>query len=90
MSLRLTQGDYTAKILEDAVKLGYGPVCVSTTAGQSVTPPDPKLLPEQPCDVGSARAHWKYVVLVTLHAFRHFFRLGTICHIFTLLNGLSS
>ena len=45
--LRLTQGDYTAKILEDAVKLGFGPIRVCTTAGQSVTPPDPKLLPEQ-------------------------------------------
>ena len=50
--LRLTQGDYTAKILEDAVKLGFGPNRVCTTAGQSVTPPDPKLLPEQPCDPG--------------------------------------
>ena len=34
--------DYTAKILEDAVKLGFGPIRVCTTAGQSVTPPDPK------------------------------------------------
>ena len=39
--LRLTQGDDTAKILEDAVKLGFGPIRVCTTAGQSVTPPDP-------------------------------------------------
>ena len=50
--LRLAQGDYTAKILEDAVKLGFGPIRVCTTAGQSVTPLDPKLLPEQPCDPG--------------------------------------
>ena len=50
--LRLTQGDYTAKIWEDAVKLGFGPIRVCTTAGQSVTPPDPKLLLEQPCDPG--------------------------------------
>ena len=50
--LRLTQSDYTAKILEDALKLGFGPIRVCTTAGQSVTPPDPKLLPEQPCDPG--------------------------------------
>ena len=50
--LPLTQGDYTAKILEDAVKLGFGPIRVCTTAGQFVTPPDPKLLPEQPCDPG--------------------------------------
>ena len=50
--LRLTQSDYTAKILEDAVKLGFGPIRVCATAGQSVTPPDPKLLPEQPCDLG--------------------------------------
>ena len=49
--LRLTQGDYTAKTLEDAVKLGFGPIRVCTTAGQSVTPPDPKSLPEQPCDL---------------------------------------
>ena len=41
-----------AKILEDAVKLGFGPIRVCTTAGQSVTPLDPKLLPEQPCDPG--------------------------------------
>ena len=47
--LRLAQSDYTAKILEDAVKLGFGPICC-TTAGQSVTPLDPKLLPEHPCD----------------------------------------
>ena len=32
--LRLTQGDYTAKIL-DAVKFGFGPIRVCTTAGQS-------------------------------------------------------
>ena len=49
---RLTQGDFTAKVLEDAVKLGFGPIRVCRTAGQSVTPPDPKLLPEQPCDPG--------------------------------------
>ena len=48
--LRLTQGDYTAKTLEDAVKPGFGPIRVCTTAGQSVTPPDPKSQPEQPCD----------------------------------------
>ena len=41
--LRLTQGDYTAKILEDAVKLGFGPIRVCTTAGQSVTPLDPQV-----------------------------------------------
>ena len=34
------------------LNLGFGPICVSATAGQSVTPPDPKLLPEQPCDPG--------------------------------------
>ena len=48
--LRLTQGDHTAKISEGAVKLGFGPFRVCTAAGQSVTPPDPKLLPERPCD----------------------------------------
>ena len=46
--LRLTQSDDTAKILEDSVKLGFGPNRVCTTAGQS----DPKLPPEQPCDPG--------------------------------------
>ena len=50
--LRLTQDDSSAKVLEDAVKLGFGPIRVCTTAGQSVTPPDPKSLPEQPCDPG--------------------------------------
>ena len=52
--LRLTQSDYTAKILDDAVKLGVGliRVCVWTTAGQSGTPPHPNLLPEQPSDPG--------------------------------------
>ena len=50
--LRLTQGDYTAKILEDAVKLGFGPIRVCTIAGQSFKPPDPKLLSGQPCDPG--------------------------------------
>ena len=40
--LCLTQSDYTAKILEDAVKLGFGPIRVCTTAGKSGTPPDPK------------------------------------------------
>ena len=44
--LRLTQSDYTAKVLEDDVKLGFGLIRVCTTAGQSGTPPDPKLLPE--------------------------------------------
>ena len=34
------------------MKLGVDPIRVCTTAGQSVTPPDPKLLPEQPCDPG--------------------------------------
>ena len=29
---RLTQSDYTAKILEDTVKLGFGPIRVCTTA----------------------------------------------------------
>ena len=52
--LRLTQGDNTANILEDAVKLVFRPIRVCTTAGQSVTPADPKLLPEQPCDPGCA------------------------------------
>ena len=51
-ALRLTQSDHTAKILEDVVNLGFGPIRVCTTAGQSVTPLDPKLLPEQPCDPG--------------------------------------
>ena len=51
-SASLTQSDYTAKVLEDAVKLGFGPIRVCSTAGQSGTPPDPKLLPEQPCDPG--------------------------------------
>ena len=50
--LRLSQGDDTAKMLEDAVKLGFGQIRVCTTAGQSVTPPDPKLLPGQQCDPG--------------------------------------
>ena len=42
--LCLTHSDYTAKILEDAGTLGFGPIRVRT--------PDPKLLPEQPCDPG--------------------------------------
>ena len=50
--LRLTQSDYTAEILEDAVKLGFGPIRICTTAGESGTPPDPKPLLEQPCDPG--------------------------------------
>ena len=50
--LRLTQSDHTAKILEDAVKLVFCPIRVCTTAEQSGTPPDPKSLPEQPCDPG--------------------------------------
>ena len=50
--LRLAQSDYTAKILEDAVKLGFGPIRVCTTAGQSGTPLYPNLLLEQPCDPG--------------------------------------
>ena len=50
--LRLTQSDYTAKISEDAVKIGFGPIRVCTTARQSGTQPDPKLLPEQPCNLG--------------------------------------
>ena len=41
-----TQSDDTAKILEDAVKLCFGPIRVCTT-GQSVTPLDPDLLPEK-------------------------------------------
>ena len=40
--LCLTQSECAAKILEDAVKLGFGPIRVSTTTGQSGTPPDPK------------------------------------------------
>ena len=52
-ALRLTQSDYAAKILEDAVKLGFGPIRVCTTAGQSVTPLDPTILPDQPCDPGA-------------------------------------
>ena len=78
--LRLTQGDFTAKILEDAVKLGFGLIHVCTTAGQSVTPLDPKLLPEQPCDPGM-RVHWKFVVPVTLHTLRHFLCHCTTCQI---------
>ena len=35
-----------------AVKPGLGPIRVCTTAGQSGTTLDPKLLPEQPCDPG--------------------------------------
>ena len=50
--LRFTQSDYTAKIMEDALNLGFGPIRVCTTAGQSGTPPDPKMLPAQPCDPG--------------------------------------
>ena len=50
--LRPTQSNYAAKILEDAVKLGFGPMCVCTTAGQSDTSLDPKLLQEQTCDPG--------------------------------------
>ena len=50
--LRFTQSDYTAKILEDAVNLGFGPIRICTTAGLSGTPPDPKMLPAQPCDPG--------------------------------------
>ena len=77
--LRLTQSDDTAKILEDAVKLGVGPMCVWTTAGQSVTPPDPKLLPEQLCDP-EVREQWKFVP-VTLHTLRHFLCHCTTCQI---------
>ena len=34
------------------MKLSFGPTRVGTTAGQSGTPTDPKVLPEQPCDPG--------------------------------------
>ena len=68
--LRLTQSDYTAKVLEDAVKLGFGPIRVCTTAGQAGTPLDPKLLPERPCDPGVRGAHWEFTVPVTLHTIR--------------------
>ena len=34
------------------MKLGFGPIRVCPTAGLSVIPPDPKLLPEQSCDPG--------------------------------------
>ena len=57
--LRLTQGDYS----ED-----FGSC---TTAGQSVTPLDPKLLPEQPCDFGVRELIGSFF-FVTLHALRHF------------------
>ena len=77
--LRLTQSDYTAKILEDAVKLGFGPIRVCTTVGQSVTPPDSGRTVRS----WSARACRKFVVPVTLHTFRSFLRYRTarkICH----------
>ena len=44
-----------------AAKLGVGPIRVCTTAGQSRTPSDPKVLPEQQWDAG-ARAHWEFAV----------------------------
>ena len=88
--LRLTQGDYTAKILEDAVKLGFGPIRVCTAVGQSVTPPDPKLLPEQPCDPGVRELS---EVCCSCHAGaggleRKSDTFSVLLH--TLLNGLSS
>ena len=46
--LRVALRDFTAKILEDAVKLGFGPIRVCTTAGQSGT---------------QARAHWSLLFL---------------------------
>ena len=78
--LRLTQSDYTAKVLEDTVKLGYGTIRVCTTAGQSSKPPDPKLLPEQPCDPGVREL---IGILVTLHTFRSLLCRCTareVCH----------
>ena len=78
---RLTQGDFTAKVLEDAVKLGFGPIRVCRTAGQSVTPPDPKLLPEQPCDPGVRELIGSLLFLSTLHTLRHFLCYCTTCQI---------
>ena len=52
IGLRLTESDYTAKILEEAVKLGFVRFVFVPLLGQSVTPPDPTLLPEQTCDPG--------------------------------------
>ena len=71
----------TAKILEDAVKLGFGPIRVCTTAGRSVTPPDPKSLPERPCDPGVRELIGSLLFLSPLHAFRHFLCRCTTCQI---------
>ena len=51
---RLTHSDHTAKILEGAVKLGFGPIRVCTTAGQSVAPPPASTAVRS----WSARDHW--------------------------------
>ena len=81
--LRLTQSDYVAKVLEDAVKLGFGPIRVCTTAGQSGTRPDPKLLPERPCDPGVRELVGSLLFLFTLHTFRSLLCRCTtreVCH----------
>ena len=58
-----------------AVKLGFGPIRVCTTAGQSVTS---RLIPSY-CQNNRAilECARKFVVPVTLHTFRSFFRYRT-------------
>ena len=60
----------TAKILVDAVKLGFGPIRVCTTGGQPVIPLDPEPAARTTVRSWCARAHWKFAVSVTLHTFR--------------------
>ena len=79
--LRFTQNDYTANIVEDAVKLGLGPIRVCTTAGQSVTPPDPNLLLEQPCDPGVRELIGSLLLLSRYTRIRHFLCHCTTCQI---------
>ena len=50
--LRLAQCEHAVKRMEDPVTLGFGPIRVCTTVGQSGTHPDPEQLPGQPCDPG--------------------------------------
>ena len=74
--LRLTQSDYTAKILEDAVKLGFGPILFAPLLNN----PSHRLIPSY-CQnnraiLECARAYRKFVVPVTLHTFRSFARLA--------------
>ena len=56
------------------MKLGFEPIRVCTTVGQSGTPPDPKVTLVCVC----AKSQ-EFVVLVTLHALRPFLCYCTVC-----------